>query len=216
MTTFSFHPVKSIATGEGGMILTNHPDLYQRLLRLRSHGINKGSDPYMLPEQSRTGAQFNRWYYEMQELGFNYRITDIQAALGLSQLRKLDQFLARRRFLAKRYDDTFAQLRIGVRPAQLGAKDVSARHLYIIRAPFGKGLPSRADFMQRLYDRGYVAQVHYMPIPMHPYYAGRGANMDDLPESRAYYEEGLTIPLHVGLTDEQQGQFLQTCRESLQ
>jgi dTDP-4-amino-4,6-dideoxygalactose transaminase len=152
----------------------------------------------------------------MQELGFNYRITDIQAALGLSQLRKLDQFLARRRFLAKRYDDTFAQLRIGVRPAQLGAKDVSARHLYIIRAPFGKGLPSRADFMQRLYDRGYVAQVHYMPIPMHPYYAGRGANMDDLPESRAYYEEGLTIPLHVGLTDEQQGQFLQTCRESLQ
>jgi perosamine synthetase len=216
LTTFSFHPVKSITTGEGGIITTNRTDLYRRLLRLRSHGINKANDTYEFPQQASTGQQFNRWYYEMQELGYNCRLTDIQAALGLSQLRKLERFLARRRELAHRYEEAFARDMRGVRAAQRSAKGVSARHLFVVRAPFGKGLPSRADFMQRLYERGYVTQVHYIPIPMHPYYARLGASMRSLPEAAAYYEEGLSIPLHVGLSDQQQGEFLRAFRESLQ
>ena len=214
MTVFSFHPVKSIATGEGGMITTNRTDLYRRLLRLRSHGINKVDDAYQAPEQAHTGGRFNRWYYEMQELGYNFRLTDIQAALGVSQLRKIERFLARRRALSAAYEAAFAGAPAGIRAAQPRAEG-SARHLFIVRAPFGKGLPTRAEFMQRLFERGYATQVHYIPIPMHPYYARRGASMDGLPEARAYYAEGLSIPLYAGLSDEQQAAFLRAAEASI-
>ena len=216
MTVFSFHPVKSITTGEGGMVTTNRPDLYRRLLRLRSHGINKGDDPYQFPENSRTGEHFNRWYYEMQELGYNFRLTDVQAALGLSQLRKLERFLERRRALAARYESVLASRPKGMRVGQPRAKEESARHLFIIRAPFGRGLPSRAEFMHRLYERGYVTQLHYIPIPMQPYYARLGARMDGLPQAKSYYHEGLSIPLYAGLTDQQQSGFLQAAEDCLQ
>ena len=215
MAVFSFHPVKTIASGEGGMVTTNREDLYQRLLRLRSHGINKGDDAYQHPHHAYQDGILNRWYYEMQELGYNFRMTDIQAALGASQARKLDRFVARRRELAARYDAAFGDGERGIRPAQRDGWGTSAHHLYVVRAPFGSGASSRTSYMQRLFDRGYVTQVHYIPIPMHPYYARLGHTMERLPETERYYQEGLSIPLYVGLTDAQQNEFIATAKECL-
>jgi UDP-4-amino-4,6-dideoxy-N-acetyl-beta-L-altrosamine transaminase len=209
MAVFSFHPVKSIACGEGGMVTTNSETLYRRLLRLRSHGINKLDDPFQNPQViSQTDGRVNRWYYEMQELGFNFRLTDMQAALGMSQLRKIDRFLARRRELANRYRSLLPGGDPRLRAAQSGGWGDSANHLFVIRVPFGVDAPSRNAYMQRLYDRGYVTQVHYIPIPLQPYYARLGHDMDRLPEARRYYAEALSIPLYVGLTDEQQAEFV--------
>ena len=165
MTVFSFHPVKQITTGEGGMITTNDERLYRDLLRLRSHGINKGDDPLVLREHALTAGRRNRWYYEMQELGFNYRLTEIQAALGLSQLRKLDRFLERRRALVSRYDEAFRG-NDHIRPTQLSGRSSSAHHLYVIRQD---RIP-RNELMERLYEAGFITQVHYIPVPLHPYY----------------------------------------------
>lgn len=216
MAVFSFHPVKSIASGEGGMVTTNSERLYRYLLRLRSHGINKLDDAYQHPQNAyQQDGKLNRWYYEMQELGFNFRLTDIQAALGISQLRKINRFLARRRDLAERYRSTFASGSSCLRTAQNGGWGESANHLFVIRAPFGKEAPNRTEYMQRLYDRGYVTQVHYIPIPLHPYYTRLGHSMDGLPETRRYYEEGLSIPLYVGLTDDQQQSFIASAVECL-
>jgi len=215
MAVFSFHPVKSIASGEGGIITTNREDLYRRLLRLRSHGINKLDDPYQHPQFAAQDGMRNRWYYEMQELGFNCRLTDMQAALGLSQLRKIDRFLARRRELSARYRQAFQSQPAGLRPAQSGGWGESANHLFVVRAPFEAHPGGRTAYMQKLYDRGYVTQVHYIPIPMHPYYARRGCSMASLPETVRYYREALSIPLFVGLTDEQQDQFIADARECL-
>jgi UDP-4-amino-4,6-dideoxy-N-acetyl-beta-L-altrosamine transaminase len=216
MTVFSFHPVKTIASGEGGMITTNRDDLYRRLLRLRSHGINKEDDPYQHPHAAFDDGTFNRWYYEMQELGYNFRMTDIQAALGVSQARKLDAFVERRRALAARYDGAFAGATSRIRAAQRDGGGASAHHLYVVRLPFGSGPASRTAYMQRLLDRGYVTQVHYIPIPTHPYYARLGYTMERLPETGRYYREALSIPLYVGLSDAQQDEFIATARECLE
>lgn len=206
MAVFSFHPVKSIASGEGGLVTTNREDLYRRLLRLRSHGINKLDDPMQHPENAFQDGVPNRWYYEMQELGHNCRMTDIQAALGLSQMRKIDRFLARRAELAARYRELLAGTPF--RPAQSGGWGESANHLFVVRTGFGAVEASRTAFMQRLYERGYATQVHYIPIPMHPFYARRGCSMKDLPEAADYYRECLSIPLYYGLEDAQQRAFL--------
>lgn len=215
MTVFSFHPVKSIACGEGGMVTTNREDLYRHLLRLRGHGINKRDDPYQHPQHAYQNGKFNRWYYEMQELGFNFRMTDIQAALGLSQFCKIDQFIERRGQLAARYREAFGNSPSGIRAAQKDGWGVSAHHLFVIRVAFGTGASSRTSYMQRLFDRGYITQVHYIPIPMHPYYARLGYTMERLPETERYYQEGLSIPLYVGLTDAQQHEFISAAVECL-
>lgn len=212
MAVFSFHPVKSIACGEGGMVTTNRKDLYRRLLRLRSHGINKADDGFQNAENAYQDGVLNRWYYEMQELGYNCRITDLQAALGLSQMRKIDAFLARRAELARRYCVLLPGS--GLAPAQSGGWGESANHLFVIRAAFGAGDASRTAFMQRLFDRGYATQVHYIPIPMHPFYARRGYGMAELPETAAYYREGLSIPLFYGLSDAQQEAFVRDAKEA--
>jgi dTDP-4-amino-4,6-dideoxygalactose transaminase len=215
MTIFSFHPVKHITTGEGGMITTNDQKLHRRLLRLRSHGINKADDPLELEREAYSDGRLNRWYYEMQELGFNYRLTEIQAALGISQLSKLDRFVARRRELALRYDRALENDPI-IRPGQAMGRDSSAHHLYVIRAPFGHGCIGRNEYMQRLSDSGLITQVHYIPVPVHPYYQRLGHRAADYPRAWSYYTEGLSIPLFFGLTDGQQDQVIEKLRSLLQ
>jgi dTDP-4-amino-4,6-dideoxygalactose transaminase len=215
MTVFSFHPVKSITTGEGGMVTTNREDLYRKLLRLRGHGINKLDDPFQHPHQAYEDGKLNRWYYEMQELGFNYRMTDIQAALGVSQFHKIDRFMERRSELAARYREAFGNGASGIRVAQNGRARDSANHLFVVRIAFGAGAGSRTAYMQRLFDRGYITQVHYIPVPLHPYYARLGYTLERLPETARYYEECLSIPLHAALTDAQQREFINSAVECL-
>lgn len=203
MTIFSFHPVKAIAAGEGGMITTNDEVIFRKLLRLRSHGINKLDDPFLLPEQAFTDSMQNPWYYEMQELGFHYRITDIQCGLAISQLKKLDKFISRRRALANRYDAVFSNLE-SCRPAQLAGGELSGRHLYVLRIDFDLMGISRAKFMHALRTSEIITQVHYMPIHMQPYYRGLGFDPQSCPNAQQYFREALSIPLYYGLTDQQQ------------
>lgn len=203
MTIFSFHPVKAIAAGEGGMITTNDDSIYRKLLRLRSHGINKLNDPFEIPSQAQTKGEANPWYYEMQELGFHYRITEMQCALALSQFKKLDQFILRRRILAKKYDEAFAVFK-NCWPAQSMGRDFSGHHLYVLRIDFTALGMNRAQLMKELKERDIGSQVHYIPVPMQPYYQKQGLNLEDFPGAINYYEEALSIPLFYDLTDAQQ------------
>jgi len=206
MTGFSFHPVKSIAAGEGGMITTNNKDIYEKLLKLRSHGISK-SDKHINHSSAYTNEIQNPWYYEMQELGFNYRITDIQCALGLSQLKKLPKFLARRRDLVTQYDNAFSHLK-NLTPTQLAYRNQSSHHLYVIRINFDAIVMSRAELMGELRKEGVLAQVHYIPVTSHPYYQELGFDSADYPEALKYYEEALSIPLYYSLTNEDQDRVI--------
>lgn len=214
MTVFSFHPVKTIAAGEGGMVLTNDESTYRKLLRLRSHGINKFDDPLILPEQAETDGVRNPWYYEMQELGFHYRITDIQCGLALSQFRKLEKFLSRRRDLVRNYDSAFTGMR-NCRPAQLSGRDRSGHHLYVLRIDFKAAGVSRAQFMQQLREREIGSQVHYIPVPAQPYYRRLGFRPQDYPNAQGYYEQALSIPLFYDLTDAQQQHVINSFRALL-
>jgi dTDP-4-amino-4,6-dideoxygalactose transaminase len=203
MTVFSFHPVKMIAMGEGGMITTNNESFYRDLLRLRSHGINKADDPYVYPSEAYSDGVAHPWYYEMQELGFNYRITDIQCALGLSQLRKLEPFLARRRALALRYDRLLAEVP-HVTLTQTGGRGASSHHLYVVRIDFEAIGKTRGACMHALKQKGIVSQVHYIPVHTHPYYRNNGHAKASYPNSESYYKEALSLPLYFGLSDEDQ------------
>lgn len=202
MTVFSFHPVKAIAAGEGGMITTNNEELYRRLLRLRGHGVNKADDPFENSGNAFENGELNRWYYEMQELGFNYRITDIQSALALSQMGKLDRFLSRRRDLAARYDAAFDGLK-NLSVVQRDGRPISAHHLYVTRINFPEIGMSRTQLMSALMKHGIGTQVHYIPVFMHPYYQKRGYDGDKFPVAQRYYREALSIPMFYALTDEQ-------------
>ncbi len=203
MTVFSFHPVKMIAMGEGGMITTNNESLYRDLLRRRSHGINKGDDAYVYPSEAYSEGTANPWYYEMQELGFNYRITDIQCALGLSQLRKLPRFLARRRALSLRYDRLLAEVP-HLTPTQTGGRGASSHHLYVVRIDFEAIGTTRGAVMHALREKGIVSQVHYIPVHTHPYYRKNGHAKASYPNSESYYRQALSLPLYFGLSDEDQ------------
>jgi len=207
MTIFSFHPVKAIAAGEGGMITTNDEQVYRKLLRLRSHGINKLGDPLIDTEESQTNGQLNPWYYEMQELGFHYRITDIQSALALSQFGKLDQFILRRRELVKKYDAAFSTMK-NFRPAQNSGRDQSGHHLYLLRIDFASISINRAQLIRELNSKGIGSQVHYIPVPNQPYYRQLGHSLTDYPHAQQYYQETLSIPLFYDLTNEQQGRII--------
>lgn len=203
MTVFSFHPVKAIAAGEGGMITTNDEKLYRRLLRLRSHGINKMNDPIENPGSAFQNGQLNRWYYEMQELGYNYRITDIQSALALSQFGKLGHFLDRRRELRDRYDAAFKVL-TGLTRTQTKGTRYSAHHLYVVRIGFAHLRMTRTNFMSALAEKGIGSQVHYIPVYFHPHYRKMGLRLGMCPVAEAYYKEALSLPLFYGLTQDQQ------------
>lgn len=196
LAIFSFHPVKHIATGEGGMITTNREDLYRELLKLRTHGITK--DPAQMAHHD------GGWYMEMQELGYNYRLPDMLCALGISQLSRADAGLARRRQLAARYDAAFANLP-AVRP--LAAAPGHAYHLYVIQVPDRKGL------YDALREREIFAQVHYIPVHTMPYYQGLGWKPGDFPKAEAYYAHCLSIPLYPSLTDKEQDYVIRCIRE---
>ncbi len=212
MTVFSFHPVKAIAAGEGGVVTTNDEPTYRRLLRLRSHGINKLDDPFQLPEQAETGGLRNQWYYEMQELGYHFRITDIQCALALSQFAKLDKFVSRRRALAKAYDAAFAGMRHG-RPAQATGRDDSGHHIYVLRIDFASAGLSRPQLINALRAKEINTQVHYIPVPAQPYYRRLGHDPGHFPNAELYYQQALTIPLFFTLTDDEQQHIVTSIRE---
>ena len=212
MAAFSFHPVKAIAAGEGGMITTNDEAMYRQLLRLRSHGINKLDDTFKCPWQAGEASVPNPWYYEMQELGFHYRITDIQCALALSQLKKLDRFIARRRVLAAKYDAAFAGFD-NCRPAQPNLRETSGLHLYVVRIDFDKAKISRAELMKSLRARDIGTQVHYIPVPAQPLYRDLGFKPEDYPHANNYYHEALSIPLFFDLSDGQQQHVIDSLAE---
>lgn len=214
MTIFSFHPVKAIAAGEGGMITTNDDAIYRKLIRLRSHGINKLNDSFKLPDQAETNGQQNPWYYELQELGYHYRITDIQCALGLSQFSKLDLFIARRRELMERYTAAFVSDPL-IRPAQSVDKSCSGNHIYPVRINFSAVGKTRRQVMISLFDKGIGTQVHYIPVPMHPLYQKMGHVPGDYPDAMKYYSEALTLPLFFDLSTEEQDFVINTLQEIL-
>ena len=212
MTIFSFHPVKAIAAGEGGMITTNDEATYRKLIRSRSHGINKLDDPLQVEAEAFTDGEQNPWYYEMQELGFHYRITDIQCALAFSQLSKLDSFISRRRDLVKNYDLAFSKMK-SCRPAQTTGRDQSGHHLYILRIDFKQIALTRGQVMKKLREYGIGSQVHYIPVPSQPYYRQLGFRPEDYPKAQMYYEQALSIPLFFDLSDNQQNQVIQAIKE---
>lgn len=212
---FSFHPVKMITTGEGGCVTTNNKELFVELTRLRSHGINKGNDPYVNPGNAYHGGKLNPWYYEMQTLGFNYRMTEIQAALGLSQLSRLDSFVQSRRSVAKVYDSAFAN-HPNVHPIGATGRDISSLHLYVLAINFDAIGKSRSELMTFLRANGIGSQVHYIPVPMQPYYEQLGYGMDSLTGCQSYYSQCLSIPCYPQLNSVDQSKvidrLLEFCR----
>lgn len=211
MTVFSLHPVKTIAAGEGGVVTTNSRDLYRRLLRLRSHGINKELDTMTEAKDPITGDEITPWRYEMLELGFNYRLTDVQAALALSQLNRLDDFVSRRRELACLYDSEFKDHDL-VKPYHQAWRSFSAHHLYIVDIGFDRISLSRGELMRLLSEEGFVTQVHYLPIPAHPYYREAGYGLGNVPNATSYYRGALSIPLYVDLSDGEARRFAATLK----
>lgn len=206
MTVFSLHPVKIVTTGEGGIVLTNNKELYEKLKLYRSHGITRDSD---LMTQEADGP----WYYQQIELGFNYRMTDMQAALGCSQMDSLDEFVARRRYLVKRYNEKLKNLPLRA-PYQDEATNPSW-HIYIIRVDFTKVKLSKKEIFARMRDRGIVLNLHYIPVHTQPYYQKLGFQNGDFPVSEKYYEEAITLPLYYDLTDEQQDEVIEALKEVL-
>ena len=203
MSIFSFHPVKLIAAGEGGMITTNNYELYKKLLRLRSHGINKLNDNFIHSKQASTGSIENPWYYEMQDLGFHYRITDLQSNLALSQMKNIKKYLSKRKKIAQHYDNNLNNLN-NLKIYQRGRRDLSANHLYVVNIDFNKCKFSRAGLMKKMRELGIVTQVHYIPIPMHPYYSKLGFEMKNLVNAKNYYNNCLSLPIFYDLSDNQQ------------
>jgi len=197
---FSFHPVKHMTTGEGGMVTTNDAVLAEKIRTLRNHGMVK--TPEMKP-----------WEYEMRELGFNYRITDIQCALGRSQLKKLDRFVARRRELAKRYDEAFADDEL-VTPLYPYTSE-SSYHLYVVLADFVHAPITKEELFIKIRERGIGLQLHYIPVNRQPYYRQLGYGDEALPIAEHYYERCFSLPLYPELTDVEQDFVIKNLKELL-
>ena len=191
MTVFSFHPVKHITTGEGGAVLTNREDLYEKLLMFRNHGITKDDEKF-------TKEKEGDWYYEMQFLGFNYRMTDVQAALGISQLKKLDKFIEKRRRIVEIYNKAFENNPYFDIPVE---KEYAyhSYHLYPIRLkdPYKD---KRAGIFQLLRKKGLGVQVHYIPVYLHPYYQEQGYRRGECPVAEDFYEKEISLPIYPAMT----------------
>jgi UDP-4-amino-4,6-dideoxy-N-acetyl-beta-L-altrosamine transaminase len=195
LTVFSFHPVKHITTGEGGMITTNNEVLYQKLMMLRTHGITR--NPEWMSKND------GGWYCEMQMLGYNYRLPDINATLGISQLKRANEGVQRRREIAKHYDDAFSgKIELLQLPKNVG----HAYHLYIIK------IPNRKQVYEALREKGIFTQVHYIPVHTLPYYQNLGYKKGSMPNAEEYYQQCLSIPMYPSMTDEEVEYVIQTIK----
>lgn len=199
IAVFSFHPVKIITTGEGGMALTNDPQLLKRMQLLRSHGITR--DPSQM-----THASEGPWYYQQIDLGFNYRMTDLQAALGLSQMQRLDAFIAKRHAIARRYDGLLADLAVTT-PWQ-HPDSYSGLHLYVIRLKLNEIRKTHREVFETLREAGIGVNLHYIPVHRQPYYEGLGFRAGHCPMAEQYYAEAISLPMYPGLTKTQQDQVV--------
>lgn len=215
ITVFSFHPVKIITSGEGGMALTNDQELATRMAMLRSHGITRdpgryrgtGRDP---GDDSGDPAS---WYYEQQMLGFNYRLIDVQAALGASQLERLTGYVERRNQLARRYDDALGQLPLQLPTVQPGNR--SAFHIYVVRLPADAGARAHRQVFDQLRQHGIGVNLHYMPVHLQPYYRDLGFTDGQFPESEAYGRSAITLPLYPAMSEQQQDDVIAALEEVL-
>lgn len=206
MTVFSFHPVKIVTTGEGGMVLTNRQEFCDELQLYRSHGITR--DPARM-----TRTSDGPWYYEQIALGHNYRMTDIQAALGTSQMGQLDAFVTRRRQLVARYNEKLAGLPLRT-PYCVPEADPSW-HIYVVRLDLDRMTKTKAEIFAAMEARGVMLNLHYIPVHLQPYYRARGFAEGDFPASEQYYREALTLPLYYDLTDAQQDAVIAALRDVL-
>lgn len=201
MAIFSLHPVKTIVAGEGGVVTTNDADLAERLSRLRNHGMVRDPKRFEVPDQAFDAAgEANPWYYEMPEVGFNYRLSDIHAALAGSQLEKLDRFVRARRALASRYDTALAKLAPAIKPITRMPGQDPAWHLYVALIDFGALGIDRTTVMRRMRECGIGTQVHYLPVHRQPYYRQRYGELN-LPGADAYYARALSLPLYPAMTE---------------
>lgn len=211
MTVFSFHPVKTITTGEGGVITTNSKKIYKKLLLLRSHGIEKNSSLWKNKKLGYSNQKKNQWYYEVQELGYNYRITDFQCALGLSQLQKLNKILIKRKKIANFYDKNFKNINNIFIP-QFQQRNNSSNHLYILNINFKNLKINRNFFMNFLMKKKIITQVHYIPIPLHPLYKKLGYNIKHLNNTKKYYETAISIPIYYNLSKNTQKKIINSIK----
>ena len=199
MTTFSFHPVKPITTGEGGMIVTDNEDFYKKMILFRSHGITR--DDSMMTRND------GPWFYQQFNLGYNYRITDIQCALGCSQMKKLDRFLARRKEIVARYNEAFADCDNIITPYQLSDTE-SGWHLYIVQVK----KCDRRQVFENMREKGIGVNVHYIPVYMHPYYQEHGYENVHCANAEEIYSHIISLHLYPGLTSEQQDYVIDTLK----
>ncbi len=198
ISIFSFHPVKNMTTGEGGAVTTNSKELYERIKLLRNHGMVKS-------------ANMKPWEYEMVTLGFNYRITDIQSALGLSQLKRLDKFLERRRYLAKRYEELLSSFD-WIEPLYRYTPN-SAYHLFVVLIDFEKLSISKEELFIKMRERGIYLQLHYIPINSQPYYRSLGYGDEYTPMMDNYYKKALSLPLYPTLSDSEQEYVVESIKD---
>jgi UDP-4-amino-4,6-dideoxy-N-acetyl-beta-L-altrosamine transaminase len=206
ITVFSFHPVKIITSGEGGMITTNNTKIHQQLIRLRSHGITR--DPNIM-----TTMPDGPWYYEQLELGYNYRMTDIQAALGCSQMNKLTRFLDRRRQIALRYNDLLSSLPLSL-PYQ-NPEAHSSWHLYVVQLHPTHSADFHKNVFEFLRKAGIAVNLHYIPVHLHPYYKSLGFQKGDFPRSERYYQHAISLPIYYGMTDNDQDYVVDMLQKAL-
>lgn len=207
ITVFSFHPVKIITTAEGGMALTNDAALAERMALLRSHGITREASKM-------THESDGPWYYQQIDLGFNYRMTELQAALGVTQLERLDQYVARRHELARRYDQLLAGLAVTT-PWQ-HPDSYSGLHLYVIRLQLEKLRSSHRQVFESLREQGIGVNLHYIPVHTQPYYQRMGFQIGDFPEAERYYREAISLPMFQTMTEQQQDEVIAALHKALE
>ena len=215
ISTFSFHPVKTITSGEGGMLTCNDAGLAGIVSDLRSHGVVRDPERLQFSELAADeNGTANPWYYEMQSLGFNYRLTDVASALGLSQLKRMDEIASARRHMKEVYDQLFSDSNLPVRPVRTAAGVDPVRHLYPVLVDYEAVGISRAAFVGKLRDAGIGSQVHYIPTHMQPYYVEKYGKQS-LPGAENYYSKVLSLPFYPGLTDNDLTRVFDTVRNAL-